>query len=162
MECLGRYAFFVMTSVILSGCAPATVRAQFLLISRTAPGGPKSTPFWSKIKAKWPPEASRWRIKSYPKRLRFGGQFLDLTFMNFQAPGGGPEGFKWHLKSCSLLLVSGVLLARARGSKIDPILVQNRGQKPPRSRPDGFESCLQYGCDFSFFLFEFLIPRGGA
>ena len=38
---------------------------------------------------------------------------------------------------------------RARGSKIDPILVQNRGQKPPRSRPDGFESCLQYGCDFS-------------
>ena len=41
---------------------------------------------------------------------------MDLTFMNFQAPGGGAEGFKWHLKSCSLLLVSGVLLARARGS----------------------------------------------
>ena len=78
------------------------------------------------------------------------GPFLDLAFMNFQAPGGeGAEGFKCHLKSCSLLLVSGVLLARARGSKIDPTLVQNRGQKPPRSRPDGFESCLQYGCDFS-------------
>ena len=71
-------------------------------------------------------------------------------FHEFPGPwGGGPEGFKWHLKSCSLLLVSGVLLARARGSKVDPILVQNRGQKPPRSRPDGFESCLQYGCDFS-------------
>ena len=67
--------------------------------------------------------------------------------MNFQGPGA--EGFKRHLKSFSLLLVSGVLLARARGSKIDPILVQNRGQKPPRSHPDGFESCLQYGCDFS-------------
>ena len=26
---------------------------------------------------------------------------------------------------------------RARGSKIDPILVQNRGQKPPWSRPGG-------------------------
>ena len=74
------------------------------------------------------------------------------------------EGFKWHLKSCSLLLVSGVLLARARGSKIDPILVQNRGQKPPRSRPDGFESCLQYGCDFNanFDLFlKFLTSAGG-
>ena len=75
--------------------------------------------------------------------------FFDLNYMNFQGPGGGAEGFKRHLKSCSLLLVSGVLLARARGSKIDPILVQNRGQKPPRSRPDGFESCLQYGCDFN-------------
>ena len=71
-------------------------------------------------------------------------------FHEFPGPQGGrPKGFKWHLKSCSLLLVSGVLLARARGSKIDPILVQHRGQKPPRSRPDGFESCLQYGCDFS-------------
>ena len=39
--------------------------------------------------------------------------------------------------------------ARARGSKIDPILVQNRSQKPPRRRPDGFQSRLQKGNDFS-------------
>ena len=51
--------------------------------------------------------------------------------MNFQAPGGGPEGFKWHLKSCSLLLVSGVLLARARGSKIDPILIEMEAKSLP-------------------------------
>ena len=50
--------------------------------------------------------------------------------MNFQAPGGGPEGFKRHLKSCSLLLVSGVLFARARGSKIDPIVVQKAKSLP--------------------------------
>ena len=45
--------------------------------------------------------------------------------MNFQAPGEGPEGFKWHLKSCSLLLVSGVLLARARGSKLAKIVAKS-------------------------------------
>ncbi len=52
--------------------------------------------------------------------------------------------------------ISAKIADRAGGSKIDPILVQNRGQKPPRSRPDGFESCLQYGCDFSANFDSFL------
>ena len=34
--------------------APATLRAQFLLISPTAPGGPKSTPIWSPQKGQKP------------------------------------------------------------------------------------------------------------
>ena len=37
--------------------APATMRAQLRLNTLTAPGGPKSTPFWSKIEAKSLPGA---------------------------------------------------------------------------------------------------------
>ena len=45
-------------------------------------------------------------------------------------------GAFWKFFGTLLRSISAKYADRARGSKIDPILVQNRGQKPP----DGFES----------------------
>ena len=76
--------------------ASATVRAQFLLISPTTPGGPKSTPIWSKIEAKWPP---RWS-KVVSKKGLISVLIFNRILMDFQTPRGRGQGFKWHLKSC--------------------------------------------------------------
>ena len=73
-------------------------------------------------------------------------------------------------KSCSRHnagSISAIHADHARGSKIDPILVQNRSQMPPRRRPDGFQSRLQNGYDFSatfdsIFYDNFQTPGGGA
>ena len=66
--------------------ASATMRAQFRLNTLTAPGGPKSTPFWSKIEAKSLPGAERC--------LQYGCDFN----ANFDPRWYENEGRAWNVE----------------------------------------------------------------
>ena len=77
--------------------APATVRAQFLLKSLIAAGGPKSSPKASQNQAQKPP----WRLQEgFKTRVKKGFDF-SVNFKALLADFGGPRGGPRSLKMAS-------------------------------------------------------------
>ena len=93
-------------------------------------------PTWSKIEAKSLPGGVQMASKAVFNKAA-------ISVPIFERPQGGGRGPKWRLKLIQKPSFSAKIAERVRGSKIEPKLVQNRGQKPPRRRPDGFERHLQ-------------------
>ena len=80
--------------------ALAVARCYFLLKSPTAPGGPKSTPIWSKIEARRLRGGVEMGSEAVSKRGAISVPIVNLIFMIFQVPKGEPEVPNWRLKSC--------------------------------------------------------------
>ena len=81
-----------------------TARCYFLLKSPTAPGGPKSTPIWSKIETKRLPGGVQMASKVVARKGVVLVSILNLIFMIFQTPRGArgpPMAFKIVFKTCS-------------------------------------------------------------
>ena len=68
--------------------APATMRAQFRLNTLTAPGGPKSTPSWSKIEAKSLPGAVQMASKAVFNTAAIS-VLISIFFFELLTPPGG-------------------------------------------------------------------------
>ena len=99
------------------------MRARFLLFTPTTPGGPKSTPFWSKIEAKSLPGAAQVASKAVSKKGIISVPISDPIFMIFQSPRGGARGPPMALKSvprCFWLAGSRANLLRQRNAPFWP------------------------------------------
>ena len=94
-------------------------------------------------------QGQNWRPKSVPNRTQEPSETLLEPVLfggGLPKPFGSPRNFE-NRAPATMRAQFRLKSPRAWGSKIEPEPVQNRSQKPPRRRPDGFKSRLQ-SCDF--------------